>query len=217
MAKEEASSSAPGPSEQLPPPAGGGSGSGGETPRGRRRRAPGDPLLIVCGCFSLVTAATALLCVAVNVLSAVQSFRRNGGDVSPSYLHPPLSAPSPVRRSSGLVVASGAPTRRRHGLIRCPPAGFSDIRGHIPVLRGGDLAVRGRPRDRVGIHHQILQGSMRCPVFSPISLHLTYVQTLGVVQVVGTHRVLFVHCPISDVLWSSLTNKFRNGSSFTCI
>jgi hypothetical protein len=93
MAKEEASSSAPGPSEQMPPPAGGGSGSGGETPRGRRRRAPGDPLLIVCGCFSLVTAATALLCVAVNVLSAVQSFRRNGGDVSPSYLHPlPLPA-----------------------------------------------------------------------------------------------------------------------------
>jgi len=47
----------------------------------RRPRARGDPLLIVCGCFSLVTAATALLCVAVNVLSAIQSFRRHGGDI----------------------------------------------------------------------------------------------------------------------------------------
>uniref|UniRef100_A0A453BPD7 Uncharacterized protein n=1 Tax=Aegilops tauschii subsp. strangulata TaxID=200361 RepID=A0A453BPD7_AEGTS len=73
--REASSSSAPGPSE-LPPAAGGsGSGSGGDTPRVTRRRARGDPLLIVCGCFSVVTAATALLCVAVNVLSAVQSFR----------------------------------------------------------------------------------------------------------------------------------------------
>uniref|UniRef100_A0A8R7PF91 Golgi apparatus membrane protein TVP15 n=1 Tax=Triticum urartu TaxID=4572 RepID=A0A8R7PF91_TRIUA len=81
MAREASSSSAPGPSE-LPPAArgsGSGSGSGGDTPRVPRRRARGDPLLIVCGCFSVVTAATALLCVAVNVLSAVQSFRRNGG------------------------------------------------------------------------------------------------------------------------------------------
>lgn len=43
-------------------------------------RAGSDPLLIVCGCFSVVTAATALLCVAVNVVSAVQSFRA-GSDV----------------------------------------------------------------------------------------------------------------------------------------
>ncbi|CAM0905227.1 unnamed protein product [Alopecurus aequalis] len=79
MAREASSSSAPVPSES-PPPAGG-SGSGGDTPRVRRRGAPGDPLLIVCGCFSVVTAATALLCVAVNVLSAVQSFRFHGGDI----------------------------------------------------------------------------------------------------------------------------------------
>ncbi|KAM0842800.1 hypothetical protein ACQ4PT_058128 [Festuca glaucescens] len=81
MAREEPSSSAPGSSELPPPAGGGGSGSVGETPLGRRRRAPGDPLLIVCGCFSVVTAATALLCVAVNVLSAVQSFRFHGGDI----------------------------------------------------------------------------------------------------------------------------------------
>ncbi|KAL5198554.1 hypothetical protein ABZP36_002066 [Zizania latifolia] len=50
---------------------------GGDTPRRRRRRprSRSDPLLIVCGCFSIVTAAIAILCVAVNVLSAVQSFR----------------------------------------------------------------------------------------------------------------------------------------------
>lgn len=49
---------------------------GGDTPRRRRpTRFRSDPLLIVCRCFNVVTAATAALCVAVNVLSAVQSFR----------------------------------------------------------------------------------------------------------------------------------------------
>ncbi|XP_062188396.1 uncharacterized protein LOC133891677 [Phragmites australis] len=48
-------------------------GGGGDAPRQRRPRS--DPLLIVCRCLGVVTAATALLCVAVNVLSAVQSFR----------------------------------------------------------------------------------------------------------------------------------------------
>ncbi|EAZ38511.1 hypothetical protein OsJ_22897 [Oryza sativa Japonica Group] len=49
---------------------------GGDTPRRRRpTRSRSDPLLIVCRCFNVVTAATAALCVAVNVLSAVQSFR----------------------------------------------------------------------------------------------------------------------------------------------
>ncbi|KAG2646648.1 uncharacterized protein LOC120693893 [Panicum virgatum] len=47
---------------------------GGSVPR-RQPRAVADPLLIVCRCFGVVTAATALLCVAVNVLSAVHSFR----------------------------------------------------------------------------------------------------------------------------------------------
>jgi hypothetical protein len=43
-------------------------------------RAGSDLLLIVCGYFSVVTAATTLLCVAVNIVSAVQSFC-DGSDV----------------------------------------------------------------------------------------------------------------------------------------
>lgn len=34
-----------------------------------------DPFLIVCRCFSLITALAAILCIAVNVLSAVRSFK----------------------------------------------------------------------------------------------------------------------------------------------
>ncbi|CAL5091973.1 unnamed protein product [Urochloa decumbens] len=67
------SSAAAGPSSPSPQ-GGGGSGQ-------RRPPRPGaDPLLVVCGCFSVVTAATALLCVAVNVLSAAQAFRA-GSDI----------------------------------------------------------------------------------------------------------------------------------------
>lgn len=43
-----------------------------------RRRS--DPLLIACRCFSLITALSAILCILVNVLSAVRSFK-NGSDV----------------------------------------------------------------------------------------------------------------------------------------
>lgn len=43
-----------------------------------RRRS--DPFLIACRCFSLITALSAILCIFVNVLSAVRSFR-NGSDV----------------------------------------------------------------------------------------------------------------------------------------
>ncbi|OMO85261.1 Vacuole [Corchorus capsularis] len=46
---------------------------------GRVRSRP-DPFLVVCRCFSLITALTAILCIAVNVLSAVRSFK-NGSDV----------------------------------------------------------------------------------------------------------------------------------------
>ncbi|KAK1274893.1 hypothetical protein QJS04_geneDACA005691 [Acorus gramineus] len=48
-------------------------------PPARIRSRP-DPFLVVCRCFSVVTAAAALLCVAVNVLSAVRSFK-GGFDV----------------------------------------------------------------------------------------------------------------------------------------
>lgn len=42
-----------------------------------------DPFLIVCGCFSVVTALSAVLCIVVNVLSAVRTFKRieDGSDV----------------------------------------------------------------------------------------------------------------------------------------
>ncbi|XP_039173522.1 uncharacterized protein LOC120295959 [Eucalyptus grandis] len=43
-------------------------------------RARPDPFLVVCRCFSVVTAICAILCIAVNVLSAVRSFE-NGYDV----------------------------------------------------------------------------------------------------------------------------------------
>ncbi|WOK99629.1 hypothetical protein Cni_G08341 [Canna indica] len=45
-----------------------------------RVRARPDPLLIICRCFSFVTAIAALLCVAVNALAAVRSFK-NGSDI----------------------------------------------------------------------------------------------------------------------------------------
>ncbi|KAH7575552.1 hypothetical protein JRO89_XS02G0143600 [Xanthoceras sorbifolium] len=39
-----------------------------------------DPFLVVCKCFSVLTCLTALLCTAVNVLSAIRSFK-NGSDI----------------------------------------------------------------------------------------------------------------------------------------
>lgn len=48
------------------------SSSSSSTRRVERRA---DPFLIVCRCFSLITSLAAILCVAVNVLSAVRSFK----------------------------------------------------------------------------------------------------------------------------------------------
>ncbi|XP_009397287.2 uncharacterized protein LOC103982177 [Musa acuminata AAA Group] len=45
-----------------------------------RVRARPDPLLIVCRCFSFITAVAAVACVFVNALFAVRSFR-NGSDI----------------------------------------------------------------------------------------------------------------------------------------
>ncbi|XP_059448654.1 uncharacterized protein LOC132179880 [Corylus avellana] len=45
-----------------------------------RVRARHDPFLVVCRCFSVITAAVALLCIAVNVMSAIRSFE-NGSDI----------------------------------------------------------------------------------------------------------------------------------------
>ncbi|KAJ6917298.1 hypothetical protein NC652_019611 [Populus alba x Populus x berolinensis] len=45
-----------------------------------RARSGPDLFLVICRCFSVVTALTAILCIAVNLLSAIQSFK-NGSDV----------------------------------------------------------------------------------------------------------------------------------------
>ncbi|KDP29988.1 hypothetical protein JCGZ_18755 [Jatropha curcas] len=58
-------------------------GEGQSVPRlssSSRIRTGPDPFLVVCRCFSFLTALTAILCVAVNVLSAVRSFK-DGSDV----------------------------------------------------------------------------------------------------------------------------------------
>ncbi|KAK8558748.1 hypothetical protein V6N13_098384 [Hibiscus sabdariffa] len=49
-------------------------------PSTARLRPRPDPFLVVCRCFSVITSLTAILCIAVNVLSAVRSFK-NGSDV----------------------------------------------------------------------------------------------------------------------------------------
>lgn len=52
----------------------------GNTGAATRVKAKPDSFLIVCRCFSFVTSLAALLCIAVNVLSAVRSFK-NGSNV----------------------------------------------------------------------------------------------------------------------------------------
>ncbi|XP_047938075.1 uncharacterized protein LOC125185562 [Salvia hispanica] len=49
------------------------------TPTARARSRP-DPFLITCRCFSVITALAGVLCIAVNILSAVHSFS-NGSDI----------------------------------------------------------------------------------------------------------------------------------------
>ncbi|KAK7328090.1 hypothetical protein VNO77_22186 [Canavalia gladiata] len=48
--------------------------SASSTTRLRRRSGP-DPFLSLCRCFSFVTSFSAILCIAVNVLSAIRSFK----------------------------------------------------------------------------------------------------------------------------------------------
>ncbi|PRQ24307.1 putative golgi apparatus membrane protein TVP15 [Rosa chinensis] len=63
-------------------------GGGGEGERNRtspsssssRLRVRADPFLVVCRCFSVITALTAILCIVVNVLSAIRSFT-DGSDI----------------------------------------------------------------------------------------------------------------------------------------
>ncbi|KAL9418392.1 hypothetical protein AB3S75_041242 [Citrus x aurantiifolia] len=65
--------SQPPPQPQPPPPP-------ARAASGGRLRTRADPLLVVCRCFSVLTSLTALLCLAVNVLSAIRSFK-NGSDI----------------------------------------------------------------------------------------------------------------------------------------
>ncbi|XP_010530657.1 PREDICTED: uncharacterized protein LOC104807182 [Tarenaya hassleriana] len=59
-------------SEEDDRPVAGASSSGSLRSRLRNRA---DPFLVVCKCFSFVTSLIAILCVVVNVLAAVRSFR----------------------------------------------------------------------------------------------------------------------------------------------
>ncbi|KAB1206678.1 hypothetical protein CJ030_MR7G013575 [Morella rubra] len=45
-----------------------------------RLRVRTDPFLVVCRCFSVITALVAILCIVVNILSAIRSFE-NGSDI----------------------------------------------------------------------------------------------------------------------------------------
>ncbi|XP_057976493.1 uncharacterized protein LOC131163771 [Malania oleifera] len=55
-----------------------GSQEAGVASSSARVRARADPFLVVCGCFRFITALTAILCIFVNILSAIRSFK--GGD-----------------------------------------------------------------------------------------------------------------------------------------
>lgn len=59
--------------EETGEPSGGGGGGGAAIRSRLSNRA--DPFLVVCRCFSFVTSLIAILCVVVNVLAAIRSFR----------------------------------------------------------------------------------------------------------------------------------------------
>ncbi|CAI9104120.1 OLC1v1002736C1 [Oldenlandia corymbosa var. corymbosa] len=63
-----------------PPPRSGRSNNGGASTSSTRVGSRADPFLVVCRCFSFLTAIAAILCIAVNILSAVRSFK-DGSDV----------------------------------------------------------------------------------------------------------------------------------------
>ncbi|KAL7195890.1 hypothetical protein ACSBR1_036007 [Camellia fascicularis] len=45
-----------------------------------RVRSRPDPFLVACRCFSIVTSAAAILCISVNILSIIRSFK-DGSDL----------------------------------------------------------------------------------------------------------------------------------------
>ncbi|XP_050369303.1 uncharacterized protein LOC126787463 [Argentina anserina] len=58
----------------------GGGAESSRTSSSTRLRVRADPILVVCRCFSVITALTAILCIVVNVLSAIRSFQ-DGSDI----------------------------------------------------------------------------------------------------------------------------------------
>ena len=108
-----------------------------------RVRARGDPLLIVCRCFSFITALTAILCICVNVLSAVRSFK-DGSDVrniTAFYFILFYSLPFQVWSWCLMFVWRSV--------------GF---RWDFSVLCCCDCVICGCCWDGVGIHHEVLEG-----------------------------------------------------------
>lgn len=61
-------------SQQLGSNSGGG---GSSSTNGARVRTRPDPFLITCRCFSFITCLASILCIVVNVLSAIRSFKNN--------------------------------------------------------------------------------------------------------------------------------------------
>ncbi|GFS34547.1 hypothetical protein Acr_00g0034630 [Actinidia rufa] len=57
-----------------------GNNNAGSATEAVRVRARPDPFLVVCWCFSLITSVAAILCIAVNVIAAVLSFK-DGSDI----------------------------------------------------------------------------------------------------------------------------------------
>lgn len=103
------------------------SGSGPSVSSIRVRSRP-DCFLIFYRCFRLITSLAAILCIAVNVLSAVRSFK-NGSD----------------------VILNSFAMSQYNLLCNLGKSKFSlffllivvDIRWNIPLLRGGDCNVCG--------------------------------------------------------------------------
>ena len=114
-----------------------------------------DPFLIVCRGFSVITALTAILCIAVNVLSAIRSFK-DGSDVlslSLSLSHSLLY----VRDFYFLFFE------------------FVDIRWNISVLCGSHCLLCGSCWDRMEIRYEVLEGHSFFTFVFQFSISILYV------------------------------------------
>lgn len=108
-----------------------------------RVRGGSDPFLIFCRCFRLVTAITALLCVAVNTLSAFRCFS-NAKDVLNYSVYLPFLCYFDLLPSYFL------------DNIFC----YSDFWWNFSVLCGVNRIFRGRSWDWMELHYQIFEGEV---------------------------------------------------------